>query len=966
LAYCWNNGCNFRPGLFCSSLFIVKSNQLICILLVSGAPITINPRSPAMKMLTRLFLYLSLMVLFFHLSYSGTYRVDAASVLYVSPTGNDSSACNLATAPCASINAAINKSLPGDTIKISLGTYKSTGEQVVLITKNINLLGGWNSSFTSQTGRSVLDGENARRVVKVNDEAQVLLQRFTVENGRPSEGGAGILNEGVLTIDRSLIRNNTGGDNCWGGGIANYGTLTLESSTLSNNTCTNWGMGGGIYSWPLGGPLTISNSTVENNRANIGGGVYAAVVPFSLTNSTISENFAGYGFSNSGGGGLHLEQVVGKINNSTIVNNDGGASGGGIFFNNFYGGNLILQNTILADNIANQHLDCFGQIESAGYNILGSTTGCSFASISSDKINMDPMVAPLDSNGGPTKTHTLYNGSPAIDSGNPAGCSDSSGVLLAVDQRGLPRLADGDSDGTSVCDIGAIEAVPGELVPAPGTTWFVSPLGNDTGNCLSATTPCATIPAALAKADPGDTILVATGYYSSNTAHEVVLVDRDIILSGGWRNDFTSRNGFTTIDGSQARRGITILEDIIADFSRLNIQNGLAIDEDGGGMYIGFRARVNLEDSIIHENRSQISEGLGLPREANGGGIAMNNYAHVTITRCVVINNNTRGFGGGIYSGGSNLTVNDSLIGGNIGAGGISNGFGGEIEINNSAVIYNSDGGGIRADVLRIKNSLVRYNRTSELGGGILSKELLDVEDSVIYGNQASSGGGIYSWYQASIRNSSVIFNRATYGNGGGIHSAGNIDISNSTISYNRAEMPFSDDAEGGGIKSVGGSLNIYSATIFGNRADRGGGIFYPGEMYLRNTILAVNQALTGPDCYGTVRSEGYNLIGKTQNCDYHSAPGDQLNIDPKIGYPFGWPRAISLRPESPAIDAGNPAGCTDHLDNPISKDQLGNPRAVDGDGIEGAYCDIGAFEFDLLHPIEALFLPFASKMPAE
>ena len=68
------------------------------------------------------------------------------------------------------------------------------------------------------------------------------------------------------------------------------------------------------------------------------------------------------------------------------------------------------------------------------------------------------ILGPLQNNGGPTQTHALVAGSPAIDAGNPNGCRDNAGVLLHTDQRGFLRPADGNNDGTSGCDIGAYEA----------------------------------------------------------------------------------------------------------------------------------------------------------------------------------------------------------------------------------------------------------------------------------------------------------------------------------------------------------------------------------------------------------------------------------------------------------------------------------------------------------------------------
>ena len=67
----------------------------------------------------------------------------------------------------------------------------------------------------------------------------------------------------------------------------------------------------------------------------------------------------------------------------------------------------------------------------------------------------DPKLGRLQGNGGPTETHTLLPGSPAIDAGDPGGCRDRAGALVATDQRGFARPAVG-------CDLGAYEA------PEPG------------------------------------------------------------------------------------------------------------------------------------------------------------------------------------------------------------------------------------------------------------------------------------------------------------------------------------------------------------------------------------------------------------------------------------------------------------------------------------------------------------------
>lgn len=89
---------------------------------------------------------------------------------------------------------------------------------------------------------------------------------------------------------------------------------------------------------------------------------------------------------------------------------------------------------------------------------------CDLDPVLNDLINTNPLLAPLADNGGPTLTHALLTGSPAIDSG-----PNAAAVCPATDQRGAPRPMDGDGDGQAVCDIGAFEY--GALFP-----WLYLPL----------------------------------------------------------------------------------------------------------------------------------------------------------------------------------------------------------------------------------------------------------------------------------------------------------------------------------------------------------------------------------------------------------------------------------------------------------------------------------------------------------
>ncbi|HXQ23057.1 MAG TPA: choice-of-anchor Q domain-containing protein, partial [Candidatus Acidoferrales bacterium] len=132
--------------------------------------------------------------------------------------------------------------------------------------------------------------------------------------------------------------------------------------------------------------------------------------------------------------------------------------GGGII--NFSSGTVTVNNSIVAANTAANGPDCCGMLTSQGYNLIEAGGDCALAGdLTGNVTGQDPGLGPLRDNGGPTQTQALLPGSPAIDAGNPAGCTDADGSVLTTDQRRAPRSRAGDSR----CDIGAYEfaaAVP--------------------------------------------------------------------------------------------------------------------------------------------------------------------------------------------------------------------------------------------------------------------------------------------------------------------------------------------------------------------------------------------------------------------------------------------------------------------------------------------------------------------------
>jgi hypothetical protein len=167
----------------------------------------------------------------------------AAGPWYVAPGGDDGNDCLSPATPCASINGAIGKASSGDTIFVATGAYTGTGDEVVLVDRNVTLSGGWDVSFISQDGTSTIDGEGARNGIAVDSGVTATIERFTVQSGSATWGG-GIVSGGSTTLNDCTVSHSWASVS--GGGINNYGSMTINNSTISGNTASN---GGGRQLW---------------------------------------------------------------------------------------------------------------------------------------------------------------------------------------------------------------------------------------------------------------------------------------------------------------------------------------------------------------------------------------------------------------------------------------------------------------------------------------------------------------------------------------------------------------------------------------------------------------------------------------------------------------------------------------------------------------------------------------------
>ncbi|MBX7103985.1 MAG: right-handed parallel beta-helix repeat-containing protein [Gemmataceae bacterium] len=812
-------------------------------------------------------------------------------------------------------------------------------------------------------------------------------------------GGVGLFGGSLTIVGCSFEGNVAGAGNVFNRGgavgmvgiLSNYDVVIRDSSFVGNSTFVGQG---GAFAFE-GGSVLIENSTFSGNVAAQGGGAISGngyVRGVTIRNTTISGNKS-FGF----GGGVSLSNlpVSADLVNCTIVNNtnadpSGQFPGGGVAWTGFSAGTLNLTNTVVARNTNNAAADVFASSTvMANSSLIGVGGGATFTGtgniIGTKASPVDPLLAPLANNGGPTQTHRPYAGSPLVNAG-PATSS------LAFDQRGagFPRVAGG------FVDIGAVEVDPNipsakvslsKVTTSGGTVYSfqvtysdnvaidVSTLDNNdirvtgpNGFDVLATFKSVNVPgngtpriATYEFTPPGGswngddvgfyTVSVEPNQVSDTSgnfveAHAFGQFQCGIPLNMVVTNANDSGPGSLRDALTRANTNLNVLDTITFDTSffatprtitldlgELLISDQVIISNATGAANVtlkGVNSRIFTIDAPFDDNLAVSISGLTMTKGTGQGSGTFSSAVS----------------GGAILNQDTALTLVGCVITGNtaLDDAGYSVPSGGAISLVTAAAS------------LTVTDSTISGNRAKFSGGGIAVSygTSVSILNSTISGNSANEGGGIAMNQGGTLTVSeSTISGNFGEGAGGGlvIFGAVTATLTNSTVSGNYT------NGTGGGIQQSGNSstLNVRNSTIVFNAArTSGGGIFrsgyaaYSGTTNLVSTIIAGNTNRYTPDLAtpSTAAFLADNcLIGVADTAPITGANNKTGSLtaplNPQLGLLTlnGGSTATHLPlPGSPALNAGsNPTAQT--------SDQRGLTRT------QGISTDIGAVEVNPATP---------------
>ncbi len=726
-------------------------------------------------------------------------------------------------------------------------------------------------------GLTVADGFTETYGGAIDVRGDLTFTGGTIHNSEARLGGGMLIAAGAtVLLDRVTMSGNTARDD--GGGIYNVGTLTVRASTLSGNTA---GRDGGA----------IFNQFTRN--AN--GGTIGALGTVTLTTSTLAGNTA-----TRDGGAVYNRGAL-TADSVTVADNTAG-NGGGLFSDTSIGGTTAVAGSIVARNTGSQ-ADIAGTVIDGGFNLVANaaSAGGLTNGVNGNLVGVDPALATLANNGGPTQTIALLLSSPAIDAGDPAS-------TRLTDQRGFARFA-------SPADIGAFEfgatPLPAALVvttlddeddpgydPADLSLREAVRLAN-----LSSDPNSITFAPALVAA--GDVSLTLSLIGDGTAGPSALAVTTPIVIEGP-----TGDNGVTLAGGGAASNlrafyvgptgDLTLRTLTVRDFRHKGGDSGVGGGAAGlGGAIFVDRGTLTADRVTFAGNTAQGGRGGGGGGDGGGdlggnGGAGLgggpNGGAH---------NGGVGGFGGG--GGGGNFGGSGGFGGGGgYGGGGRggSGGFGG--------------GGGYPFGI-------------GGFGGG--------------RGGDSGGGGGAGMGGAVFANGGTVTLLTSTLA--GNTAAGGTVNIDDSVANTGQGL--------GGAVFVRNGTLTITNSTLAGNTAADGGRqVYILGDSVVTGgdpvTATASTATITGSILAGADTSVT-DFVGNTNGTGTQTADGSNnlvrsatgfagtgtLTADPRLAPlgDYGGPTpTLALLAGSPAVDAATGTG----------SDQRGVT-------LQGSARDLGAFE---------------------
>jgi hypothetical protein len=381
------------------------------------------------------------------------------------------------------------------------GTITLTSGQLT-ITDALDVIGPGSGTLT-------ISGNDASRIFDITKNASITGLHLT-HGASPAgtDGGAIRANTNSNRLDLTDIVADSNVSSRIGGGVSAQGSyVTITNSTIADNRAQS---GGGVAT--NGGVVRLQSSTVSGNQAlDAGGGLIGVLGSIAIVNSTISgntSNVMGGGSIGYGGGLLTYYGLQLSIESSTIAGNAAPGKGGGGVASVLEASNPVLHNTIVAGNTAanDPDLSSVGTTRptafDASFSLIGTVRDGTVNTIvpGSNVIGVDPQLAALAANGGLTRTQAISGGSLAVDAGDPDD-------FPATDQRGLTRPQ------ATAPDIGAFEM---EDTQAPATVLDERPKRKvkttdkktTVGLSFSSNEPGSTFECALDGAKPADAQLL--------------------------------------------------------------------------------------------------------------------------------------------------------------------------------------------------------------------------------------------------------------------------------------------------------------------------------------------------------------------------------------------------------------------------------------------------------------------------